>query len=135
MRDFDFLILGSGIAGLSFALKVARRGRVAIVTKKQRAESNTNYAQGGIAAVTSKEDSFELHVRDTLEAGAGLCHEDVVRTVIEEGPARIGELIELGMHFSERIDPQHPGEKQLDLGKEGGHTRRRILHAKDVTGR
>ena len=88
MKQFDFLILGSGIAGLTFALKVAPRGRVAIVTKKNRAESNTNYAQGGIAAVTSKEDSFELHVADTLTAGAGLCREDVVRTIVEEGPAR-----------------------------------------------
>ena len=135
IRHFDFLVLGSGIAGLSFALKVAEKGRVAIVTKKNRAESNTNYAQGGIAAVISKEDSFELHVRDTLEAGAGLCHEAVVRVIVEEGPARINELIELGMQFSEREDPHHPGTKELDLGKEGGHTRRRILHAKDVTGR
>src|ERR671919_2697567 len=101
MKTFDFLVLGSGIAGLSFALKVARHGRVAIITKKDRAESNTNYAQGGIAAVTSKEDSFELHVRDTLAAGAGLCKENVVRTIIEEGPARIAELMDLGMKFSE----------------------------------
>src|SRR6476469_5409572 len=91
---FDFLVLGSGIAGLTFALKAAKAGRVAIVTKKNRAESNTNYAQGGIAAVTSKEDSFEMHVRDTLEAGAGLCKEAVVRTIVEEGPARIEELIQ-----------------------------------------
>ena len=93
IKRFDYLVLGSGIAGLSFALKAATRGRVAIVTKKNRAESNTNYAQGGIAAVTSREDSFELHVRDTLEAGAGLCHEDVVRTIIEEGPERVAELV------------------------------------------
>src|SRR6266511_2615693 len=110
MKQFDFLVLGSGIAGLSFALKVAPRGRVAIVTKKDRAESNTNYAQGGVAAVTSKEDSIELHVRDTLHAGAGLCNESVVRTIIQEGPARIEELIALGMKFSER-------EGVLDLGK------------------
>src|SRR3954468_2461011 len=134
-RVFDFVVLGSGIAGLSFALKVAPRGRVAIVTKKDRAESNTNYAQGGIAAVTSKEDSFEMHVRDTLEAGAGLCKEKVVRTIIEEGPARIAELIELGMQFSEREIPQSHGARELDLGKEGGHSKRRILHAKDITGR
>src|SRR5829696_1639720 len=135
MRQFDFLVLGSGIAGLSFALKVATQGRVAIITKKDRAESNTNYAQGGIAAVTSKEDSFELHVRDTLEAGAGLCKEEVVRTIIQEGPARIAELIELGMHFSEREIPRSRGARELDLGKEGGHSKRRILHAKDITGR
>src|SRR2546427_12242836 len=135
MKQFDFLILGSGVAGLSYALKVAPRGRVAIITKKDRAESNTNYAQGGIAAVTSKEDSFELHVRDTLEAGAGLCKEQVVRTIIQEGPARIAELIKLGMHFSEREVPLSHGARELDLGKEGGHSKRRILHAKDVTGR
>jgi len=135
VKQFDFLVLGSGIAGLSFALKVAPRGRVAIVTKKDRAESNTNYAQGGIAAVTSKEDSFELHVRDTLAAGAGLCKENVVRTIVEEGPARIAELIELGMKFSERDAPAEDGGRELDLGREGGHSKRRILHAKDVTGR
>ena len=89
MYKFDFLVLGSGIAGLSFALKAAPLGRVAIITKKDRAESNTNYAQGGIAAVTSKEDSVELHVQDTLQAGAGLCKESVVRTIVQEGPARI----------------------------------------------
>ena len=135
MKHFDFLVLGSGIAGLSFALKVAPHGRVAIITKKDRTESNTNYAQGGIAAVTSKEDSFELHVRDTLEAGVGLCKEPAVRTIIEEGPARIAELIELGMHFTEREIPSAPGSRELDLGREGGHSKRRILHAKDVTGR
>lgn len=135
MKQFDFLVLGSGIAGLFYALKVAPHGRVAIVTKKDRAESNTNYAQGGIAAVTSKEDSVELHVRDTLEAGAGLCKEKVVRAIVEEGPARIAELMELGMHFSEREIPRSAGARELDLGKEGGHSKRRILHAKDITGR
>jgi L-aspartate oxidase len=129
---YDHIVLGSGIAGLTFALQVAREGSVAVITKKNRAESNTNYAQGGIAVVTSTEDTFDLHVRDTLEAGAGLCHEDVVRGIIEEGPARVLELIELGMSFSER-DGGHGHE--LDLGKEGGHSKRRILHAKDVTGR
>jgi len=135
MKQFDYLVLGSGIAGLFFALKVAPRGRVAIVTKKDRAESNTNYAQGGVAAVTSKEDSFELHVRDTLTAGAGLCKEDIVRKIVSDGPARIAELMELGMQFSEREIPALPGTRELDLGKEGGHSKRRILHAKDVTGR
>jgi L-aspartate oxidase len=135
MKQFDYIVLGSGIAGLIFALKVAPRGRVAIITKKNRAESNTNYAQGGIAAVTSKEDSVEIHVRDTLAAGAGLCHEEVVRTIVREGPARIAELMELGMKFSERDVPSAPGVRELDLGREGGHSKRRILHAKDVTGR
>src|SRR5437762_7749712 len=104
-HNFDFLVIGSGIAGLTFALKVAKTGSVAIITKKNRAESNTNYAQGGIAAVTSTDDSFELHVRDTLGAGAGLCKQDVVRTIVQEGPERIAELIELGMKFSERGGP------------------------------
>src|ERR1700730_6599495 len=106
MKQFNCGILGSGIAGLTFALKVAPHGRVAIITKKNKAESNTNYAQGGIAAVTSKEDSVEIHVRDTRQAGAGLCNEKVVRTIIQEGPARIAELIDLGMKFSEREIPQ-----------------------------
>jgi L-aspartate oxidase len=132
MKKFDFVVLGSGIAGLSFALKMGPEFTVAIVTKKSSAESNTNYAQGGIAAVTSREDSFESHVRDTLEAGAGLCHEEVVRTIVQEGPARIAELMELGMKFSER---EVNGLRELDLGREGGHSKRRILHAKDVTGR
>jgi L-aspartate oxidase len=135
MKQFDFLVIGSGIAGLSFALKVAPHGRVAVITKKGRAESNTNYAQGGVAAVTSKEDSFELHVRDTLEAGAGLCKEAAVRTIVQEGPARIAELIELGMRFTEREIPLSHGARELDLGREGGHSKRRILHAKDITGR
>ena len=136
MKQFDFLVLGSGIAGLSFALKVAPHGRVAIVTKKDRAESNTNYAQGGIAAVTSKEDSFELHVRDTLEAGAGLCKEDVVRTIVEEGPARIAGIDRAGHESFRARSPQSTtAARELDLGREGGHSKRRILHAKDVTGR
>jgi L-aspartate oxidase len=135
MKNFDFLVLGTGIAGLFYALEAARHGRVAIVTKKQRAESNTNYAQGGIATVMSKEDSFDLHVQDTLVAGAGLCKESVVRTIVEEGPARIAELIELGMNFTRRHSGDEAESGELDLGREGGHSKRRILHAKDMTGR
>src|SRR2546430_568406 len=131
-HDVDFLVIGSGIAGLIFALKVARVGTVAVITKKDRAESNTNYAQGGIAAVMAKDDSFELHVKDTLEAGAGLCNETVVRTIVEEGPSRIRELIEIGLQFATRDEGGH---KEFDLGKEGGHSRRRVLHATDITGR
>jgi L-aspartate oxidase len=131
---YDFVVLGSGIAGLTFALNVAERGSVAVITKKNRAESNTNYAQGGIACVTSDEDSFDLHVRDTLEAGAGLCKEEVVRGIVEEGPARVAELIELGMSFTERENGDGKPH-ELDLGKEGGHSKRRILHARDITGR
>ncbi|MDB6173016.1 MAG: nadB [Chthoniobacteraceae bacterium] len=135
MKRFDFVIIGSGIAGLSLALKAARHGTVAIVTKGARAESNTRYAQGGIACVTSAEDSFELHVADTLDAGAGLCDEDVVRSIVTDGPARIRELIEAGVHFDERELEQGASVAELDLGREGGHSRRRILHSRDVTGR
>jgi L-aspartate oxidase len=134
-HSFDFIVLGSGVAGLTYALKVAAHGRVAIITKKNRADSNTNWAQGGIASVTSREDSFELHVQDTLEAGAGLCREPAVRTIVEEGPERIAELMRLGAQFSERDIPGSGGRKELDLTKEGGHSKRRILHAADATGR
>ncbi|MCZ6673650.1 MAG: L-aspartate oxidase [Verrucomicrobia bacterium] len=129
-ENFEILVIGSGIAGLSFALKSAQLGhRVAIITKKHQAESNTNYAQGGIAVVTSATDDFDLHVRDTLIAGDGLCDEQVVRQIIEEGPRRVKELIELGLEFT-RID-----EESYSLGKEGGHSRRRILHVADMTGK
>ncbi|MGB8356357.1 MAG: L-aspartate oxidase [Chthoniobacteraceae bacterium] len=133
MKQYDFIIIGSGIAGLSFARKAAQHGTVAIITKGARAESNTSYAQGGVACVTSVEDSFDLHVQDTLTAGAGLCDEHIVRTIVTEGPDRIRELINLGVHFDERelVD----GEKELDLGREGGHSKRRVLHSRDVTGR
>ncbi len=127
-RRSDFLVLGSGIAGLLTAHKLARLGRVTLVTKKEAAESNTNYAQGGIAAVMSAIDTFESHVRDTLIAGAGICDEKVVRLTVSEAPARVRELQELGVRFSER-------EAVIDLGLEAGHSQRRILHAGDITGR
>jgi len=133
MTRFDFVIIGSGIAGLSFALNAAQHGSVAIVTKRARAESNTAWAQGGIASVTSTEDSFELHVADTLDAGAGLCDEAVVRRIVTDGPARIRELIDFGVAFDERELPD--GSHELDLAREGGHSKRRILHARDLTGR
>lgn len=132
---FDYLVLGSGIAGIFFALKAAKNGSVAVITKKERADSNTNQAQGGIAAVTSKEDSFEMHIQDTLNAGAGLCNEQVVRTIVSEGPDRIADLIAYGTQFSERDIPNRRGCKELDLGREGGHSKRRVLHAGDITGR
>jgi L-aspartate oxidase len=137
MTRYDYVVIGSGIAGLSFALKAAAHGTVALITKGERSESNTTYAQGGIACVTSAEDSFELHVQDTLVAGAGLCDEAVTRTVISEGPARIRELISLGVHFDERVVEASPAPSRTepDLTKEGGHSRRRILHSQDITGR
>lgn len=132
MKEYDFVVIGSGIAGLSFALKAARHGSVAVITKRKGADTNTAWAQGGVACVTSDEDSFELHVRDTLEAGAGLCDEAAVRTIVTEGPDRIRELMELGLQFDER---QVSGHRELDLGKEGGHSKRRVLHVQDVTGK
>jgi len=126
---FDFLVLGSGIAGLFYALKVARHGTVAIITKKERAESNTNYAQGGVAAVMSKLDSFESHIQDTLATGGGLCHREAVEILVKEGPDRLRELIDLGVEFTRK----ETGE--LDLGREGGHSVNRIVHARDLTGR
>ncbi len=128
----DFLVLGSGIAGLSFAIRAAELGSVAIVTKKEQFESNTNYAQGGIAAVHDRSDSFEDHIADTLVCGAGLCHEDVVRFVVSEGPARIAELVAWGVEFTRS---EQGASSVYDLGREGGHSRRRVLHAKDLTGR
>ena len=135
MKQFDYIVIGSGIAGLTFALKVAGHGRVAVVTKKNLSEANTQYAQGGIAAVTKPTDSIDLHVADTLRAGAGLCREDVVRSVIEEGPDRVQELIELGMDFTREETISADGERVYSLGKEGGHSKRRVLHTKDATGR
>ena len=128
----DFLVIGSGIAGLSFAIKAAALGTVSVVTKKETVESNTNYAQGGVAAVIDPQDTFESHVHDTIVAGAGLCREDVVQFVVREGPERIQELIEWGVAFTK--SEQAEGEF-YDLGKEGGHSRRRVLHATDFTGR
>ena len=128
--NFDLLVIGSGIAGLSFAIKTAAKGlRVAIVTKKASAESNTNHAQGGIACVFDRTDDFENHVRDTLVAGDGLCDEAVTRAIVEAAPERIRELIAIGVDFSKGEDGGY------DLTREGGHSHRRILHAHDLTGK
>jgi L-aspartate oxidase len=126
----DFLVLGSGIAGLVAARKLSSLGTVTLLTKKEAGEANTNYAQGGIAAVMSRADSFDAHVDDTLSAGAGLCDERIVRLTVEEAPARIRELQELGVRFSGAAGRDGP-----DLGLEAGHSQRRILHAGDITGR
>jgi L-aspartate oxidase len=129
--ETDFLVIGSGLAGLTFALRAAQSGTVTVLTKDRLPESATEYAQGGIASVWSPEDSFEEHSRDTMVAGAELCHADVVDLVVREGPHRIRELIALGTNFSLR-----PGTEdgEYDLGREGGHSHRRILHAFDATG-
>lgn len=129
MYQFDFLVIGSGIAGLSYALKVARKGKVAVVTKKRTMDSNTNYAQGGIASVISPEDSFEKHIADTVTVGCGLCHEEVVTRIVQSGPACINELMQLGVEFS------GGDSRKLHLGREGGHSERRVVHAADYTGR
>ncbi len=125
----DYLVIGSGIAGLSFALKVAEKGTVALVTKREVSTTATNLAQGGIASVFLQEDTFDSHVEDTMKAGAWLADESVVRMVVENGPKAIQDLIDWGVEFSRRAD------NSFDLTKEGGHSKRRIFHAKDATGR
>ncbi len=124
----DFLVLGSGIAGLTFALKASKFGKVSVVTKANLEDSNTRYAQGGIAAVFSEPDNFEKHIHDTLIAGDGICEETVVRMVVSEAPDRIKDLIELGVPFDKKTDGTY------DLAREGGHSEYRILHHKDKTG-
>jgi L-aspartate oxidase len=132
----DFLIIGSGVAGLSFALKVAAFGHVSLVTKKAVMESNTNLAQGGIASVFGSMDSFDLHVQDTLSSGDGLCNGDVVDMVVKDGPDRIQELMDLGVAFNVVQNNIADGAPPVfDLGREGGHCQNRIVHAKDMTGR
>jgi L-aspartate oxidase len=128
-QQHDFLVLGSGIAGLSFALRAARHGTVAVLSKRGRGETNTAYAQGGIAAVFAPGDSFEQHIHDTLVAGAGLCREDAVRAAVGEGPSRVRELIELGAEFTRDATPFG-----YHLTREGGHSQRRVVHATDLTG-
>ncbi len=128
-KDIDFLVLGSGIAGLTFALKAALFGTVAIVTKKNDIESNTNYAQGGVASVFGEDDSFDLHIKDTLSTGAGISNREAVKIMVHEGPDRIRELVDFGAQFTLEEDGQY-----FDLGIEGGHSRKRIVHARDYTG-
>ena len=124
------LVIGSGIAGLRLALSASTFAEVTVVTKRALEESNTLYAQGGIASVFSEEDTFHNHIADTLEAGAGLCDEEAVRITVTEGPDRVRELIDLGVAFARREAPHD----EYDLGREGGHSKRRILHAGDATG-
>jgi L-aspartate oxidase len=127
-KRVDFLVIGSGIAGLTFATKVAHLGETFILTKKRKADTNTNYAQGGIAAVFGKDDSFNNHIEDTLTVGEGLCHRKAVEIMVKQGPRLVKELHDMGCRFSTS------NGKTFDLGKEGGHSKRRIVHAKDFTG-
>lgn len=127
-ETFDFLVIGSGVAGLTFALSAAGRGSVAIITKRGADESATKYAQGGIAAVVSTADSIESHIEDTLRAGAGLCKKDIVAQIVRKGPSHVSRLVEWGVNFTKGKD------RPFDLTKEGGHSHRRILHAGDITG-
>ena len=131
-HETDFLVIGSGIAGLFYSLKVSKYGSVAIVTKRNIEESATKYAQGGIASVTSAEDSYKLHIDDTIEAGAGICDPDIVRIIVENGPGMIRELLELGANFSRLAGKE--GSAGFDLSMEGGHSKHRIIHASDLTG-
>jgi len=128
----DFLIIGTGVAGLSLALKLAPHGTVTLITKKGATDTNTNFAQGGIASVFDSVDSYELHISDTLAAGDGLCHRESVEMVVREGPDRIRELISYGVQFNSSTDGN---TQKLDLGREGGHSVNRIVHALDMTGR
>ena len=134
--DFDHLIIGSGLAGLGSALQLADAGgKVAVLSKRDAEEGSTRHAQGGIACVMTPEDSFDAHVQDTLNAGAGLCHEDVVRTIVESGPEAVQRLIARGVHFTTRGELGFSDHTDnFDLGREGGHTERRVLHAGDITG-
>jgi L-aspartate oxidase len=127
-KVYDFLVIGSGLAGLSFTLKVADHGKVAVLTKTDLLETNTSYAQGGIAAVTYKPDTYNKHIEDTLVAGSKLCNREVVEMVVKEAPAQIQQLIDWGARF----DRESNGK--FDLAKEGGHSEHRILHHKDNTG-
>tara|TARA_Y100000766_G_scaffold280703_1_gene290966 strand:+ start:1063 stop:2655 length:1593 start_codon:yes stop_codon:yes gene_type:complete len=126
---YDFLIIGGGIAGLSFALKAADKGKVGLITKEKTSESNTSYAQGGIAGVWNSNDDFEKHIADTLDAGSGLNNTKIVEIVVKEAKERINELIDWGTHFDKNIKGEY------DLAKEGGHSENRILHYKDLTGK
>ena len=132
MQKTDFLVIGTGIAGLTYALKVAQQfpeKKILVMTKSATDETNTKYAQGGVAVVNDLEkDSFEKHIEDTLIAGDGLCNEEVVEIVVKEGPDRVREIIEWGARFDKEQDGDYK------LGKEGGHSEFRIIHHKDITG-
>jgi L-aspartate oxidase len=127
--ETDYLVLGSGLAGLYFALRASEHGNVTIVTKRAPTEANTQYAQGGVAAVLGADDSLAMHIEDTLRVGDGLCHSDAVELCVGEGPAHVKNLADtMGVAFDRDT------EGQFDLGREGGHSARRVVHARDMTG-
>ena len=133
--SFDYLVIGSGLAGLFTALNLSKQGRVAVVSKREMEETNTRNAQGGIACVIDHSDSFDEHISDTIKAGGNLCKKEVVREIVENGPDAVFELINLGAKFTTRGDMGFENDKDdFDLGKEGGHTKRRVLHSGDITG-
>ena len=126
----DYLVIGSGIAGLSFALKACKTGTVSLITKKKLFDSATGKAQGGIACVTDKNDTFKEHIQDTLIAGDGLCNKQIVDIAVKSAPDRIKELMDMGMVFAKK----DCNNSEFELGLEGGHSKRRILHCGDITG-
>lgn len=134
MRDYDFLVIGAGLAGLVYAIETSKYGTVAIITKKSLYDCNTDYAQGGIAAVLDSHDSFEAHIQDTFSAGAELGKRDVIKQIIQEGPALIKYLIDLGTDFTLRDATYDSSLENLSLTKEAGHSQNRVAHAADSTG-
>ena len=130
---YDVLIIGSGAAGMTLALQLDQDYRIAVLSKDEPNEGSTYYAQGGVAAVLDEYDSMESHIEDTLNAGAGLCHEDVVKFTVKHSPEIIDWLVEMGVNFD--MEPNAKGAKQFHLTKEGGHSHRRVIHAADATGK
>ena len=129
MIEYDFVVVGTGVSGLSFALEASKYGSVAVITKRASENSNTTWAQGGICCVADDEDSFESHIADTVDAGAGLCDHDIVKTIVESAPSAIEKMVNIGVQFDRNSSGRY------ELGKEGGHSQRRILHSKDTTGK
>ena len=129
MIEYDFVVVGTGVSGLIFALEASQHGSVAVITKRSSEKSNTAWAQGGICCVADDEDSFESHIADTVDAGAGLCDHDVVKAIVESAPSAIEKMVNIGVQFDKNSSGKY------ELGKEGGHSQRRVLHSKDTTGK
>jgi len=134
MKDFDYLVIGSGIAGLVYAIESSKHGSVAIIRKKSLYDCNTDYAQGGIAAVLDSHDTFEAHIQDTYVAGAELGKKEIIRQIISEGPNLIKYLIEMGTDVTRRDENYDRSLENLSLTREGGHSQKRVAYAADSTG-